>query len=364
MSEPAPPMQQRARSASSIGIDQVSRRFAADAVALDDVSLDIQPGEFFTLLGPSGCGKTTLLRLLAGLDQPDSGLIHIGGRSMQGVPPHRRSVNTVFQSYALFPHRNVRENVRFGLEMQRLSAAEISRRIERTAALIGIDQLLERGIDQLSGGQRQRVALARALVNEPDVLLLDEPLSALDAGLRGRLQVELRRLQRQLGMTFVFVTHDQEEAMVMSDRIAVLNHGRLAQIGTPQAIYEKPADEFVARFMGHENLLPIKKSDATGIETPIGRFSGDFTEGAYLLLPPQSLILHRLDQPAAPDCIEAVVDECLYRGGMTEYRLSCSGWPLVATLANQGRPGPTAGDRVRLEVVTRAAAVLQAEGDG
>lgn len=364
MSEPAPPIQQRMRTASSIKLENVTRCFTDTVTALDAVSLDVSPGEFFTLLGPSGCGKTTLLRLLAGLDQADSGDIHIGGRSMRGVPPHQRSVNTVFQSYALFPHRDVRENIRFGLEMKRLPTAEIAQRVDRIAALIGIDEMLDRHVDQLSGGQRQRVALARALVNEPDVLLLDEPLSALDAGLRGRLQVELRRLQRQLGMTFIFVTHDQEEAMVMSDRIAVLNNGRIAQVGTPQAIYETPADVFVARFMGHENLLPINARDPSGIRTPIGQIQGTFAQGTHLLLRPESLTLHA-NRPRQSDTgFEVWVQECLYRGGVTEFRLDCKGWPLVATMANQGQLMPASGERAWLEIAVSAAAVLNDPEDG
>ncbi len=361
MSDPAPPIQQRTRAASSIQLENVSRCFAGAVTALDAVSLDVSPGEFFTLLGPSGCGKTTLLRLLAGLDEADSGDIRIGGRSMRGIPPHQRSVNTVFQSYALFPHRDVRENIRFGLEMQRLPTAEINQRVDRIAALIGIDGMLDRRVDQLSGGQRQRVALARALINEPDVLLLDEPLSALDAGLRARLQVELRRLQRQLGMTFVFVTHDQEEAMVMSDRVAVLNNGHIAQVGSPQAIYETPANVFVARFMGHENLLPIDAHDAQGIHTPIGRIDGAFAQGSHLLLRPEALTLRPKESATNRSGVEVLVKETLYRGGMTEYRLDCCGWPLVAMMANQGQSAPASGEQAWLEIAVSAAAVLADE---
>ncbi|WP_043448336.1 ABC transporter ATP-binding protein, partial [Halotalea alkalilenta] len=215
------------REASSITLKGLSKRFGNDAIALDGVDLKIEAGEFFTLLGPSGCGKTTLLRILAGLDVADDGTVEIGGREVTDTPPHRRSVNTVFQSYALFPHLSVRDNIAFGLRMRGIKAAERDRRVDEIATLMKLDALLERRIHQLSGGQRQRIALARALVNEPDVLLLDEPLSALDAGLRGDLQVELKRLQQRLGMTFVFVTHDQEEAMVMSDRIALLDGGKI-----------------------------------------------------------------------------------------------------------------------------------------
>ncbi len=363
MTKPFPAIEQTARSASSIVLEGVSRYFGDQVAALDDVCIEVQAGEFFTLLGPSGCGKTTLLRLLAGLDQPDAGRILIGGRAMHGVPPHQRSVNTVFQSYALFPHRNVRENIAFGLQMQRRPAAEVAQRIAHIAELTGIAAMLERRVEQLSGGQRQRVALARALVNEPDVLLLDEPLSALDAGLRSRLQIELKRLQRQLGMTFVFVTHDQEEAMVMSDRIAVLNEGRIVQVGTPQAIYETPANVFVAQFMGHENLVPIHGRDNQGLDTGIGRIEGVSGMGSHLLLRPESLTLHSAPDSAS-NPLPVTVEECLYRGGVTEYRLHCNGYPLMASIANQGQTTYQAGQQLWLELALPATAILSDQGDG
>ncbi|MEX0430743.1 ABC transporter ATP-binding protein [Spiribacter insolitus] len=346
-----------ARTASSIRIEAVTKSFERGVPALDAVTLDVEAGEFFTLLGPSGCGKTTLLRVLAGLEQPDTGRIEIGGWSMAGVPPHRRSVNTVFQSYALFPHRNVRQNIGFGLEMQGVPGAEIAERSQAIAELTGIGALLERDVAQLSGGQRQRVALARALVNEPDVLLLDEPLSALDAGLRAHLQLELKRLQRRLGMTFVFVTHDQEEAMVMSDRIAVLNAGRIAQVDTPQGVYEAPADLFVARFMGHENFVPIRQRDAAGVDTAIGRLDGDFGAGSHLLLRPEAI---RLDSEAAqsPNRFTARVRERLYRGGTTDYRLDCGEVQLMASCANRGQRAHEVGDTVEVGVSDRGTATL------
>lgn len=345
------------RTESAIRVDAATKSFERGVKAVDAVDLDVGAGEFFTLLGPSGCGKTTLLRLLAGLEQPDSGRITIGGQVMDGVPPHRRSVNTVFQSYALFPHRNVRRNIGFGLEMQGVDRAAVAARTHRIAELIGIDALLDREVAQLSGGQRQRVALARALINEPDVLLLDEPLSALDADLRGRLQLELKRLQRQLGMTFVFVTHDQEEAMVMSDRMAVLNAGRIAQVGTPDAVYESPSALFVARFMGHENLVPIHGRDGDGVDTPLGRLEGHFGDGDHLLLRPETI---RLDDEAdtAPNRLEAIVEERLYRGETTEYRLFCDGLRLLASCANRGQPGYRVGERIRIGVSSRGTATV------
>jgi spermidine/putrescine transport system ATP-binding protein len=232
----------------------VTKTFGS-AVALDHIDLTARQGEFLTLLGPSGCGKTTCLRLISGLEQPDSGSVLLAGRDVTAQPPYRREVNQVFQSYALFPHLNVRENIEFGLRMQRLSAAEIRRRVGTILELVALGDLTGRRPAQLSGGQRQRVALARALVCQPKVLLLDEPLSALDARLRAQVRTELRLLQRRLGLTFIFVTHDQEEALTLSDRVAVLNGGRLEQIGAVEEIYHRPASRFVAGFVGEANLL-------------------------------------------------------------------------------------------------------------
>ena len=226
-----------------------------DVVAVRDASLLIEEGEFFSLLGPSGCGKTTTLALVGGFVEPDTGDILIQGRSAVGTPPHRRPVNTVFQSYALFPHMTVAENIAFGLRMRRTPPPEIARRVDQMLELTSLQGLGERRPAQLSGGQQQRVALARALVNQPAVLLLDEPLGSLDLKLRRQMQLELSRIQREVGITFVYVTHDQEEAMTMSDRIAVMDHGRVAQVGTPREIYECPASRFVADFIGSSNVL-------------------------------------------------------------------------------------------------------------
>ena len=231
----------------------VSKRYGV-AVALDDLSLAARPGEFLTLLGPSGCGKTTCLRLLGGFEAPDAGAVFLAGQDVTPLPPHRREVNTVFQSYALFPHLSVADNIAFGLRMQRLPAAAIRARTGRVVELVALDGLLDRRPAQLSGGQRQRVALARALVCEPRVLLLDEPLSALDARLRAQVRGELRALQRRLGTTFVFVTHDQEEALALSDRVAVMRAGRVEQIGGVEDIYHRPANLFVAGFVGEANV--------------------------------------------------------------------------------------------------------------
>jgi ABC-type Fe3+/spermidine/putrescine transport system ATPase subunit len=241
-----------AEAVSDVGL---RRSFGAGRVALEEVTLGVLRGEFFSLLGPSGCGKTTLLRIVAGFESPDSGEVRIDGRSMAGVPARQRPTNMVFQQIALFPHLNVFDNVAFGLRLRGMAAADVRRRVGEMLELVRLPGEDLRRPDELSGGQRQRVALARALVNHPSVLLLDEPLSALDLRLRIQMQAELRRLHRETGATFVFVTHDQGEAFAMSDRIAVMEGGRVVQVGTPAELYERPASRFVARFIGHANLL-------------------------------------------------------------------------------------------------------------
>ena len=233
----------------------MTKTFDGKVIAVDGVTLDIAAGEFFSLLGPSGCGKTTSLRMIAGFEQPDSGRVHVGGQDITDVPVHRRDMGMVFQSYALFPHRTVAENVAFGLRMRDVPKPEIARRVAAALAQVELTGLEERKPGQLSGGQQQRVALARALVIEPRVLLCDEPLGALDRKLRQQMQFELKELQKRLGVTLVFVTHDQEEALAMSDRIAVMNRGKVEQIGAPTEIYERPRTRFVADFIGEINLL-------------------------------------------------------------------------------------------------------------
>ena len=240
--------------AHAVEIRNVSKWFG-DVAALDDVSLEIRRGEFFSLLGPSGCGKTTLLRMIGGFEGPSTGEIHIDGEDTAGAPPYARSTNMIFQHLALFPHMSVFDNVAFGLEMKRLDRPAIVERVGRALDLVRLAGFDARRIDQLSGGQKQRVAMARALVNDPSVLLLDEPLGALDLQLRLRMQEELRRLHKSLGNTFIFVTHDQGEAMAMSDRIAVMDQGQVLQVGTPEEIYESPKTRFVADFVGHTNVF-------------------------------------------------------------------------------------------------------------
>ncbi|MDW5376896.1 ABC transporter ATP-binding protein [Halomonas sp. HP20-15] len=347
-------VQSRPREASSIELEGLHKRFGRDTVALDGVDLTIEAGEFFTLLGPSGCGKTTLLRILAGLEEPNDGRLKIGGKDVTDTPPHRRSVNTVFQSYALFPHLSVRDNLAFGLRMRGEPAAERNRKVAEVAEFIQLGSLIERHVDQLSGGQRQRIALARALICEPDVLLLDEPLSALDAGLRGQLQVELQRLQKRLGMTFVFVTHDQDEAMVMSDRIAVLDSGIIQQVGTPSEVYEHPANAFVARFMGHDNLFAISRSEADWVETELGRLTLEPAEqraeqDGWLLIRPETLELGP-EVPEGYNRLEGIVRERLYRGSRIEYRLEVNGQPLMAMASNLGQRMHAVGDSVTISV--------------
>jgi ABC-type Fe3+/spermidine/putrescine transport system ATPase subunit len=239
----------------TIKLDDVTKTFDGRVLAVDGVTLDIAAGEFFSLLGPSGCGKTTSLRMIAGFELPDSGRVHVAGRDITDLPVHKRDMGMVFQSYALFPHRTVAENVAFGLRMREVPKPDIERRVKAALAQVALTGLEERKPGQLSGGQQQRVALARALVVEPPVLLCDEPLGALDRKLRQQMQFELKELQKRLGVTLVFVTHDQEEALAMSDRIAVMNHGKVEQVGAPTEIYERPRTRFVADFIGEINIL-------------------------------------------------------------------------------------------------------------
>ncbi|MBX3567200.1 MAG: ABC transporter ATP-binding protein [Rhizobiaceae bacterium] len=262
-----------------LSIDAVSKNFGR-VVAIDDVSLAIRENEFFALLGPSGCGKTTLLRMLAGFETPSGGKILLDGKDISNVPPNRRPVNLMFQSYALFPHMTVRANIAYGLEMERLPAEKIRGRVDEMLATTQLAALADRKPEQLSGGQRQRVALARALVKRPRLLLLDEPLGALDKKLRATMQIELKRLQHEVGITFVIVTHDQEEALVMADRMAVLRDGRLLQCDTPHEVYERPADRFVADFIGVMNFCQ-GRLDASGVGMPDGScIRGRLPEGA------------------------------------------------------------------------------------
>jgi len=290
-SAPAPP-------AATAGIElrSVVKRYG-NQVALRGIELEIRDGEFFCLLGPSGCGKTTTLNLIGGFVPVTEGEIWIRGRRIHELPPHKRPVNTVFQSYALFPHMNVRENVRFGLKMDRVSRAESTPRVEEALALVGLEDFGDRMPAQLSGGQQQRVAVARALVKRPAVLLLDEPLGALDLKLRQRLQIELTQIHRDVGTTFVYVTHDQEEAMSMADRIAVMNDGRIEQIGTPEEVYRAPSSRFVADFIGDSNFFAATVESGVAVLGDGSRVPAAAGEGpATLMVRPESI---RLDPGGA-----------------------------------------------------------------
>ena len=251
-----------------IEIRNITKSFP-DKVVLDNVSLNVKPGEFLTILGPSGCGKTTLLRLLAGFNNATSGTISIDGKDMTDIPPHKRPVNTVFQRYALFPNYNVYDNIAFGLKLQKVDKRDIEQRVKRALKMVGMTDYEHRDVESLSGGQQQRVAIARAIVNRPKVLLLDEPLAALDLKMRKDMQMELKEMHRSLGITFIYVTHDQEEALTLSDKIVVMNEGRIQQIGTPTDIYNEPCNSFVADFIGESNIL-----NATMIHDRLVRFMG------------------------------------------------------------------------------------------
>lgn len=282
--------------------------------ALHDVDMRVRKGEFFTLLGPSGCGKTTLLRIIAGLELPDSGAIAFGGVNQTSLPAMKRNVNTVFQNYALFPHLTVAENVGFGLRSRKMPEKEIAPKVQTALEMVHMAEFARRRPEQLSGGQQQRVALARALVNEPEVLLLDEPLSALDAKLRTAVQEELRQLQQRLGITFVLVTHDQDEALTVSDRIAVMEKGRFVQVGSPMEIYERPCNRFVANFLGKANIIAARKV-AGGVQTELGllRLSTvpEWTEGHLAIRPERVRV--REDAPSE-NGVHTQVQDCFYRG--------------------------------------------------
>jgi spermidine/putrescine transport system ATP-binding protein len=280
-----------ARRGGRVELVDLVKRFG-DVAAVDGISLDIPAGEFFSLLGPSGCGKTTTLRIIGGFERPDAGRILLDGRDMAQTPPHRRPVNTVFQSYALFPHLNVRDNVAFGLRFQNVPKEEAHRQVATVLGLVQLAGFEERRPAQLSGGQQQRVALARALILNPDVLLLDEPLGSLDAKLRKALQLELKSIQEEIGITFVYVTHDQEEALTMSDRLAVMSDGRVVQVGPPREVYEEPADAYVADFLGVSNLMDARglgggRVRVGDVELTAGRGDTDATGDVRLVIRPE-----------------------------------------------------------------------------
>ncbi|MEO5885558.1 MAG: ABC transporter ATP-binding protein [Candidatus Limnocylindrales bacterium] len=314
----------------------VVKRFG-DAVAVDHIDLEVQDGEFFSLLGPSGCGKTTTLRMIGGFEEPTSGLIELQGQDVTWLPPYKRNVNTVFQSYALFPHLTIFENVAFGLRRKKVKDSEIKARVTEMLQLVELPGYERRKPTQISGGQAQRVALARALINRPAVLLLDEPLGALDLKLRRQMQVELKRIQQEVGITFIYVTHDQEEAMTMSDRIAVMNKGRYEQLGDPESLYERPSTRFVAGFLGVSNLLPgsvegtdekyaaVRLADNTLIRAPRALVQG--TGQVAIGVRPEKIRLRESTDPtpAGHNELHGVVTDASYLGVSTQYEVQARG---------------------------------------
>jgi putative spermidine/putrescine transport system ATP-binding protein len=331
----------------AVRFSKVSRHFG-QVRAVDEVSFDIYDGEFFSMLGPSGSGKTTCLRLIAGFEQPDAGSIEIHGKPMVGVPPYQRDVNTVFQDYALFPHMTVGENVAYGLMIRKVPKAERVRRAEEMLEMVALGGFGGRRPSQLSGGQRQRVALARALVNEPSVLLLDEPLGALDLKLREQMQVELKAIQRDVDITFLFVTHDQEEALTLSDRIAVFNAGHIEQVGTAREIYEQPASEFVAGFVGTSNLLT-----GAAAQTILGR-TGTFG------IRPEKLSVVLADRPVESGAEHASgsLTEVVYAGPVTRYVVDLDAGPRLIALQQNGSSAATLNRGARVNLVWDAHHVI------
>jgi spermidine/putrescine transport system ATP-binding protein len=309
---------------------QVVKRFG-DVVAVDRIDLDVHDGEFFSLLGPSGCGKTTTLRMIGGFEEPTSGLIELQGEDVTWLPPYRRNVNTVFQNYALFPHLTIFENVAFGLRRKGVRGDEVRSRVTEMLALVELPGFERRRPTEISGGQAQRVALARALINRPAVLLLDEPLGALDLKLRKQMQVELKRIQQEVGITFIYVTHDQEEAMTMSDRIAVMNKGRYEQLGDPESLYERPATRFVAGFLGVSNLLPgrvdgaedgyavCRLADDTRVRVPRAQVDGHSAVDVGVRPEKIRMLAPSADPPNGSNGLTGTVVDASYLGVSTQY---------------------------------------------
>ena len=361
-----------------IEIRHLSKTFGMDA-AVSDVSLDIYDKEFLVLLGPSGCGKTTLLRLIGGFENPTAGSIHLEGRDIAGLPPNKRPVNMVFQSYAVFPHMNVRDNIAYGLRIDGVEARERERRVDEALALVQLDSLAARYSHQLSGGQRQRVALARALVKRPRILLLDEPLSALDAKLREAMQNELVKLQHTVGITFVVVTHDQDEALSMAERIAVMERGRIRQLDTPRNLYEAPQNRFVADFVGRMNILPAHPTanrryaveglgeiaaagGAEGVVAGVaeGGVAGVAERATFVAIRPEKLSI--AETPPTGDNIHsttATVENVAYYGGQTVLTVKTTphnppGAPLTIATPNNRRTTPTPATGEQITVWWRA----------
>ncbi|MGQ3892643.1 spermidine/putrescine ABC transporter ATP-binding protein PotA [Legionella sp. CNM-4043-24] len=323
-----------------IDIRHVNKSYGS-ALILDNLSLSIYDGEFLTLLGPSGCGKTTLLRLISGFEQPDEGDIFIGGERVNDLPPQRRDVHTVFQSYALFPHLSVFENVAFALRCRQVANDEIRERVMEALSLVQLDALAMRNIQQLSGGQQQRVAIARAIINRPRVLLLDEPLSSLDYSLRKTMQSELKQLQKTLKMTFVFVTHDQEEALSMSDRIVILKQGKIAQIGTPRAVYETPVNRYVASFIGEANIFDVCVEHIEGsiLQTKVENVSltcqntGDFkvADKLHLIVRPEDIRVWSITEiEDSNGMLPGRIEDIVYKGSTVDLKVRLASGKIIS----------------------------------
>lgn len=353
-----------------LSLDGLSKDFAG--FKLYPTTMVIERGEFFSLLGPSGCGKTTLLRLIAGLESPASGTITLNGKDITGLPSYQRNIHTVFQRYALFPHLNVFENVAFGLRLKKHSRHTIHEKVKANLRLVEIEDLERRRIQTLSGGQMQRVALARALANEPQVLLLDEPLSALDPSLRLRMREELKSLCRKVGATFIFVTHDQEEALQLSDRLAVLKEGRCLQIGTPKMIYEDPVNSFVARFIGSTNEIAGDIADDLGeflvLQSPLGQFKikkngHPYPKKIFVVLRPEKMRLLRSRSGVQGNVVEGQVTELSYLGSRTEYSVRSNQFQFKVyeqELERSRKRSLNIGDRVYLSWRPEDAIILPA----
>jgi spermidine/putrescine transport system ATP-binding protein len=334
-----------------VEVHNVTRRFG-EVIAVDSVSLTVLGGEFLTLLGPSGCGKTTLLRMIAGFEVPDSGHVILGGRDVTHLPPHQRDVTTVFQHYALFPHLDVFANVSFGLRRRHVGPDEITQRVASALEMVRLSGLQERQPSELSGGQQQRVALARALVVEPRVLLLDEPLAALDLKLRKQMQIELKGLQRRLGISFIYVTHDQEEALTMSDRIVVMNAGRIEQVGRAEEIYERPQTEFVAGFIGVSNILEGTVEQVTGKVSTISlgnvriaaRADGASPgERVRVLIRPEKI---SLASEVAPGSLSGRIEVAVYLGESIQWRVAIENGQTLTVLEQNREPFNDARARI------------------
>lgn len=341
-----------------IELVNVTKDYDGD-IALENINLYIRDGEFLTLLGPSGCGKTTLLRLIAGFIMPSSGQIIMDGKDLTAIPPYKRRVNTVFQKYALFPHLNVYDNIAFGLNIKKLPKAVIKEKVTEMLAMVNLSGFEKRYIEQLSGGQQQRVAIARALVNEPEVLLLDEPLGALDLKLRKGMQIELKRMQQKLGITFVYVTHDQEEALTMSDTIVVMNHGVIQQIGTPVDVYNEPKNQFVAKFIGESNIFPssVMVRDflvrINGIEYECVDKGFGNNKAVDVVIRPEDVDFISPDKAKLVGAVKSV----LFMGVHYEFTVDCSGvmWKVHST--DYVEPGTVVG----IEILPDAIHVMKAQ---